>query len=153
MYIYLSPSLYIIYLYSLSPFRPLPVPFPLPFPLSLQVDPRATHCLLRPETVESIFILYRYTKDPIYREWGWSIFKSLVHNGRVPGGGYSGIRDVRKHPPKTIDEAKKNWNDKMESFFLAETLKYLYLLFNNDDVIPLDKWVFNTEAHPLPIAP
>ncbi len=42
--------------------------------------------------------------------------------------------------------------DKMESFWLAETLKYFYLLFVDDpDVIPLDKYVFNTEAHPLPI--
>ena len=40
----------------------------------------------------------------------------------------------------------------MESFFLAETLKYLYLLFADDQtILPLDKWVFNTEAHPLPI--
>jgi len=34
-------------------------------------------------------------------------------------------------------------------FFLAETMKYLYLLFAPDDVIPLDEFVFNTEAHPL----
>jgi len=40
-------------------------------------------------------------------------------------------------------------NDVQESFFLAETLKYLYLLFTDDDVIPLDRYVFNTEAHPL----
>lgn len=40
----------------------------------------------------------------------------------------------------------------MESFFLAETLKYLYLLFDDEkELIPLDKWVFNTEGHPLPI--
>jgi mannosyl-oligosaccharide alpha-1,2-mannosidase len=39
----------------------------------------------------------------------------------------------------------------METFFLGETLKYLYLLFGDDSVIPLDKFVFNTEAHPLPI--
>lgn len=40
----------------------------------------------------------------------------------------------------------------MESFFLAETLKYFYLLFEDDpNVLPLDQWVFNTEAHPLPI--
>jgi len=37
----------------------------------------------------------------------------------------------------------------MESFFLAETLKYLYLLFSEDELLPLDEWVFNTEAHPL----
>jgi mannosyl-oligosaccharide alpha-1,2-mannosidase len=39
----------------------------------------------------------------------------------------------------------------MESFFLAETLKYFYLLFSDPSVIPLDKYIFNTEAHPLPI--
>ena len=46
----------------------------------------------------------------------------------------------------------------MESFFLSETLKYLYLLLGDDDshwgpraVLPLDKYVFNTEAHPLPV--
>eukprot|EP00252_Welwitschia_mirabilis_P007296 TRINITY_DN1853_c0_g1_i3.p1 TRINITY_DN1853_c0_g1~~TRINITY_DN1853_c0_g1_i3.p1 ORF type:complete len:101 (+),score=19.16 TRINITY_DN1853_c0_g1_i3:148-450(+) len=39
----------------------------------------------------------------------------------------------------------------MQSFFLAETLKYLYLLFSPPSVIPLDQWVFNTEAHPLKI--
>jgi len=39
----------------------------------------------------------------------------------------------------------------MESFFLAETLKYLYLIFSDDDVLPLDEWVLNTEAHPLKI--
>ena len=38
-----------------------------------------------------------------------------------------------------------------QSFFLAETLKYLYLLFSDDDLISLDQWVFNTEAHPLPV--
>jgi mannosyl-oligosaccharide alpha-1,2-mannosidase len=43
-------------------------------------------------------------------------------------------------------------NSKMESFWVAETLKYLYLLFEDDgNVVPLDQWVFNTEAHPLPI--
>jgi hypothetical protein len=42
-------------------------------------------------------------------------------------------------------------DDMMQSFFLAETLKYLYLLFSPDDLMSLDKWVFNTEAHPLKI--
>lgn len=39
----------------------------------------------------------------------------------------------------------------MESFFLAETLKYLYLLFSDDSLLPLDEWVFNTEAHPFKV--
>lgn len=44
--------------------------------------------------------------------------------------------------------------DKMESFWLAETLKYLYLLLDDSspEMLPLDQFVFNTEAHPLPIA-
>lgn len=41
----------------------------------------------------------------------------------------------------------------MQSFWLAETLKYLYLLFADDDKLDLDKWVFTTEAHPLRIMP
>ena len=41
--------------------------------------------------------------------------------------------------------------DKMETFFLGETLKYLYLLFSDTDVLPLDEWVINTEAHPFPV--
>ena len=41
--------------------------------------------------------------------------------------------------------------DKTETFFFGETLKYFYLLFTDESVIPLDKYVFNTEAHPLPI--
>ena len=57
--------------------------------------------------------------------------------------GYSGIKDV--------EASSVVHDDVQQSFFLAETLKYLYLLFSDDDVIPLDKWVFNTEAHPLPI--
>ena len=44
-------------------------------------------------------------------------------------------------------------DDMMQSFFLAETLKYLYLLFSPPTVIPLDEWVFNTEAHPVRIVP
>jgi len=44
--------------------------------------------------------------------------------------------------------------DKMESFWPAETLKYLYLLLDDSspELLPLDQFVFNTEAHPLPVA-
>jgi len=57
--------------------------------------------------------------------------------------GFTGIKDVYSVPPQR--------DDVQQSFFLAETLKYLYLLFSADDVVPLDRWVLNTEAHPLPI--
>lgn len=66
---------------------------------------------------------------------------------QVPTGGYTSINNV-------CDPAYPSPRDKMESFFLGETLKYFYLLFSEDpDLISLDKYVFNTEAHPLPIWP
>ena len=64
---------------------------------------------------------------------------------QVSTGGYTSINNVR-------DTEYPSPRDKMESFFLGETLKYLYLLFSDDDqLLSLDKYVFNTEAHPLPI--
>lgn len=56
--------------------------------------------------------------------------------------GFSGIRNV--------DQRQIVHDDVQQSFLFAETLKYLYLTFA-DDQLPLDKWVFNTEAHPFPI--
>ncbi|KAF0033697.1 hypothetical protein F2P81_013763 [Scophthalmus maximus] len=105
------------------------------------------HNLLRPETVESLFYLYRFTKDHKYQEWGWEILKNFNKYTKVSSGGYTSINNVRD-PDYTSPQ------DKMESFFLGETLKYLYLLFADDpDLISLDRFVFNTEAHPLPIWP
>lgn len=49
------------------------------------------------------------------------------------------------------DPSKVMRIDRMETFFIAETLKYLYLLFEPSDILPLDEWVFNTEAHPFRI--
>jgi len=102
----------------------------------------STKYLLRPETVESLFVLWRTTHNPKYREWGWNIFKSIQKHCRTPSS-YSGLLDVT--------DPKAPWNNSMQSFFLAETLKYLYLLFSEDNVLPLDKYVFTTEAHPLGI--
>ena len=62
---------------------------------------------------------------------------------------YCGILDVRQHGTSTGNEG--NLHPNQDSWFLAETLKYLRLIFSDDDAIPLDKWVFNTEAHPLPV--
>lgn len=99
--------------------------------------------LLRPESAESLFYLWRITRDPIYRQWGWDLFQALETHAKVADGGYASIEDVR--------EAKPKQRDKMESFFLAETLKYLFLLFDDADLLPLDRVVFNTEAHPFPL--
>ncbi|KAF2077590.1 hypothetical protein CYY_001131 [Polysphondylium violaceum] len=97
--------------------------------------------ILRPETVESLFILYRLTGDTKYQEWAWRIFEAIEKNCKTENG-YSGLRDVGSPHSK---------DDLQESFFMAETLKYLYLIFKDSSVIPLDKYVFNTEAHPFPI--
>eukprot|EP00533_Pseudo-nitzschia_delicatissima_P010188 CAMPEP_0116091478 /NCGR_PEP_ID=MMETSP0327-20121206/7527_1 /TAXON_ID=44447 /ORGANISM="Pseudo-nitzschia delicatissima, Strain B596" /LENGTH=564 /DNA_ID=CAMNT_0003582833 /DNA_START=217 /DNA_END=1911 /DNA_ORIENTATION=+ len=103
------------------------------------------HYLLRPETVESFFVLYHLTGDPIYREWGWEVFQAIERYCKTDAG-YGQLKNVRNphRPPE----------DSMESFFLAETLKYLYLLFDPDTPIDLlNKHVFNTEAHPMRIFP
>merc|ERR1719468_281804 len=98
--------------------------------------------ILRPETIESYFIMWRLTHDQKYRDWGWEAVQALEKHCKSPGG-YSGLKNVYQ------GNALKD--DVQQSFFLAETLKYLYLLFSDDDLISLDEWVFNTEAHPLPI--
>lgn len=105
------------------------------------------HNLQRPETVESLFIMWRLTKNPIYREWGWEIFKSFEEFTRVPDSdaGYTSLNHVNTESP--------TFRDNMESFWLSETLKYLYLLFDDEheEDLSLTKIVFNTEAHPFPV--
>ena len=96
--------------------------------------------ILRPETVESLLFAYRITGDPVYREWGWRIFEAFERHCRLPGGGYAGIRDV--------DEVPVVHEDRMETFWIAETLKYLYLLFSDASVYPIDQLVANTEVSP-----
>ena len=109
----------------------------------LIIKPADAHNLQRPETVESLFYMWRITNDPIYREWGWEMFSSFIaHTAVDHKGGYTSINDVNTVPTSA--------RDNMESFWLAETLKYFYLLFGPDDVLPLDKVVFNTEAHAFP---
>ena len=96
--------------------------------------------ILRPEVIESYFYLWRMTKDNKYRDWAWDAVEALEKYCRTENG-FSGIKDVNSYNPFK--------DDVQQSFFLAETLKYLYLIFSDDDVLPLDKYVFNTEAHPF----
>lgn len=98
--------------------------------------------LQRPETIESLFYLYQRTRNPVYRDLGWEIFKHL-NQTRVETGGFASVWNVNQIPVSL--------QDKQQSFYLAEELKYALLLFEDDHRIDLDQWVFNTEAHPLPI--
>uniref|UniRef100_A0A3B3ZES1 alpha-1,2-Mannosidase n=1 Tax=Periophthalmus magnuspinnatus TaxID=409849 RepID=A0A3B3ZES1_9GOBI len=98
--------------------------------------------ILRPEVIETYMYMWRFTHDPKYREWGWEAVQALEQHCKVEGG-YTGLRDVYATSP--------NHDDVQQSFYLAETLKYLYLLFSDDDHLPFEHWVFNTEAHPLPV--
>ncbi|KAI8335223.1 glycoside hydrolase [Blakeslea trispora] len=100
--------------------------------------------ILRPETLESLYYFYVLTKDEIYQDMAWDIFNSIYTYCRSRSG-YSGVMRV--------DITEQTWDDREESFFFAETLKYLYLIFDDpeDPRFPFDQWVFNTEAHPLRI--
>lgn len=73
------------------------------------------HSLLRPEYVESLFVLWRATGNQTYRDWGWDVAAGVERAARVPTGGYASVADVGAAQPALRDH--------MESFFLAETLK------------------------------
>ena len=101
------------------------------------------HNLQRPETVESLFYMWRITGNPMYREWGWEMFQSFIKYTKADAdGGYTSLAHANEIPPIL--------RDNMESFWLAETLKYFYLLFSPSDFLPLDSIVINTEAHIFP---
>ncbi|KAL7910885.1 glycoside hydrolase family 47 protein [Trichoderma velutinum] len=96
--------------------------------------------ILRPEAIESVWYMYRITGDPIWMEKGWKMFEATISATRTEIAN-SAVDDVNSQEPGLKDE--------MESFWLAETLKYYYLLFSEPNVISLDEWVLNTEAHPF----
>lgn len=102
-------------------------------------------------------VLYRATGDPFLLEVGEDALRSLQYSARTECG-YATIKNVKDHRKE----------DRMESFFLAETLKYLYLLFDPDNflhndgregtvihtpngecIIESGGYIFNTEAHPM----
>ena len=94
---------------------------------------------LRPELAESTAILFHATRDDSYRFIGEEIIRDINRHARVPGG-FASVKDVQF---KTLE-------DHMHSFFLAETCKYLYLLFD-DSFLSTRNVIFNTEGHPLPV--
>ena len=94
--------------------------------------------VLRPEIIESAYYLYHYTNDKKYLEMGMTFLNDIVKYCRTPVG-FSSLKNV----------ITKEKEDDMESFFFAETLKYLYLLFVPPNTLDFNKIIFNTEAHPI----
>jgi hypothetical protein len=98
----------------------------------------AANYVLRPEIIESAFYLYRYTKNEKYLAMGKDFFDSLIRYCKMDEG-YASLKSV----------LSKEKEDPMESFFFAETLKYLYLIFAPEETLNLSEFVLNTEAHPI----
>uniref|UniRef100_A0A3P9MP29 alpha-1,2-Mannosidase n=1 Tax=Oryzias latipes TaxID=8090 RepID=A0A3P9MP29_ORYLA len=97
---------------------------------------------LRPELVESTYLLYQATKNPFYLHVGMDILQSLEQTTKVRCG-YATLHHV----------VEKSKEDRMESFFLSETCKYLYLLFDENNPLHKSghKYIFTTEGHIVPI--
>ncbi|KAK8799045.1 hypothetical protein WA171_005796 [Blastocystis sp. BT1] len=98
---------------------------------------------LRPEVLEAFYFLHETTKDPIYVEWAWDIFKTIDAKCRTDSG-FAHYPDVER---KTVNKLV----DKVHSYFTAGTMKYFYLLINPESLVNLDKTILTTGAHLLPI--
>ncbi|KAK2171103.1 hypothetical protein NP493_1103g00040 [Ridgeia piscesae] len=105
--------------------------------------PEVSFYPLRPELIESTYLLYRATHNPFYLHVGRNILRSLNNHTKVKCG-YATIHDVQR----------KDLEDRMESFFLSETCKYLYLLFDHSNHVNKDavRYLFTTEGHLIPIS-
>ena len=93
---------------------------------------------LRPEIIESAYYLHSFTAEARYTKMGEVFFRAIKEYCRIDAG-YAALKDVMA----------REKSDRMQSFFLAETLKYLYLLFSSDEKVSCKDFVFNTEAHPI----
>ncbi|XP_076330874.1 ER degradation-enhancing alpha-mannosidase-like protein 1 [Tachypleus tridentatus] len=107
-----------------------------------QIRPDLFFYPLRPELIESTYLLYQATKNPFYLHVGKEILIALNSYTKAQCG-YATIHNVQD----------KSLEDRMESFFLSETCKYLYLLFdvNNSMNRHFTDYLFTTEGHIFPI--
>lgn len=101
-----------------------------------------TRYILRPEAIESVFVLWRITGRQEFQDAAWDMFLAVRNATRTEYASGS-VPDVTRPVDTSTNE------DYMESFWLAETLKYFYLAFSPPDLISLDDYVLNTEAHPF----
>ncbi|KAJ2903047.1 hypothetical protein MKZ38_010467 [Zalerion maritima] len=99
---------------------------------------------LRPEAIESMFVLWRISGDESLRDAAWDMFESIMQATETDLGN-AAIANV------TVKRGQAEKLDSMESFWLGETLKYFYLIFSPPGLISLDEYVLNTEAHPFKI--
>lgn len=102
--------------------------------------------ILRPETMESLYYAYRVTGDSKWQDLAWEGFQTMSRLCRA-GSGFSGVRNV-------LHGNGGEHDDFQQSFWLSETLKYLYLIFSEDSPVQLqadkpNEFVYNTEAHPV----
>ena len=103
---------------------------------------------LRPEVIESYYYAYRATGDAKYQDWAWEAFVAINATCRT-GSGFSNLNNV--------NDASQGFGDDQESFFFAEVMKYSYMIHAEDadwqvKADQTNKFVFNTEAHPMRIA-
>lgn len=106
-------------------------------------DIYAKYYILRPEAIESVFVLYRVTADAALLDLAWDMWTAIDKATRTEHAN-SAISDVAPGPG-----VAPSMSDSMESFWLSETLKYFYLLYSEPELVSLDEWVLNTEAHPF----
>ncbi|RKF62525.1 Mannosyl-oligosaccharide alpha-1,2-mannosidase [Erysiphe neolycopersici] len=104
---------------------------------------------LRPEVIESFYYAYRVTRDQKYQDWAWNAFKAINATSRT-GSGFAALKDI--NAPNG-----GGFLDLQESFFFAEVLKYSYLIHAPESELQVEfdgtnRWVYNTEAHPLRVA-
>ena len=118
-----------------------------PFKSNIHLSP-----ITSSDLAESYFYMYRLTKDPIYREYAWELAQSIYQHARSADGRYHELIEVNQAQNRT--ESKPDSGSHPSSRptrFISATPKYLYLTFSEEDVMPMDRWVFSALALPLPI--
>lgn len=96
-----------------------------------------------PELAQSYFVLWRQTHDVKYRDFAWEMAQSIETHCQTKFGGYGSVANVDQIPTKILPQQQPD--------LLSGTLKYLYLTFCNYTIWPLDRWVYSTTGHPIPI--
>ena len=104
--------------------------------------------ILRPEAIESVFLLYRMTGEEYLFEAAWEMFTAIT-NATETQIANAALSDITYSKQRLAAEGREIQVDSMESFWMAETLKYFHLVFSEPGLLSLDEWVFNTEAHPF----